>query len=94
MVERASLHNISIMKDLGIISKYQEIGVYKANMIIPQVNYAEKLDAVTVEEEIKIPNICPICGTETQVIKDNDTEILYVLIRIVKESCLVSCLIL
>jgi len=46
MVERASLHNISIMKSLGIVSKYQEIGVYKANMIIPQIEYAEKIDCV------------------------------------------------
>jgi len=76
MVERASLHNLSIMKDLGIISKYQEIGVYKANMIIPQVDYAKKVDNVTVEEEIKIPKICPICGAKTQVVKDNDTEVL------------------
>ena len=76
IVERASLHNLSIMKELGISSKYQEIGVYKANMIIPQIDYAEKMDTVTVEEEIKIPNICPICGEETQVIRDNDTEVL------------------
>ncbi len=76
MVERASLHNLSIMKDLGIISKYQEIGVYKANMIIPQIDYAKKVDNVTVEEEIKIPKICPICGANTQVVKDNDTEVL------------------
>lgn len=76
MVERASLHNISIMKSLGIMSKYQEVGVYKANMIIPQIEYAEKMDCVTVEESIQIPNICPICGSKTEIIKDNDTEIL------------------
>lgn len=76
MVERASIHNISIMKSLGIVSKYQEIGVYKANMIIPQIEYAEDMDCVTVEESIKIPDICPICGSKAEVIKDNDTEIL------------------
>lgn len=76
MVERASLHNLSIMKELGIVSKYQEIGVYKANMIIPQVDYAEKMDCVTADEEIKIPNICPICGGKTEIVKDNDTEVL------------------
>ena len=76
MVERASLHNISIMKSLGIVSKYQEIGVYKANMIIPQIEYAEKMDCVAVEEVIDIPTICPICGSKAEIIKDNDTEIL------------------
>ncbi len=76
MVERASLHNISIMKSLGIVSKYQEIGVYKANMIIPQIEYAEKMNCVAVEEVIDIPTICPICGSKAEIIKDNDTEIL------------------
>lgn len=76
IVERASLHNISIMKSLGIVSKYQKIGIYKANMIIPQIEYAEKMDCVTVEEAIDIPNICPICGSKTEIIRDNDTEIL------------------
>ncbi|MBD5534646.1 MAG: NAD-dependent DNA ligase LigA [Lachnospiraceae bacterium] len=76
IIERASLHNLSIMKDLGIVSKYQGIGIYKANMIIPQVDYAEKMDCVTVEEEIKIPKVCPICGFATEIVKDNDTEVL------------------
>lgn len=76
IVERASLHNISIMKSLGIMSKYQKIGVYKANMIIPQIKYAEEMDCVTVEEAIDIADICPICGSKTEIIKDNNTEIL------------------
>ena len=76
MVERASLHNISIMKSLGIVSKYQEIGVYKANMIIPQIEYAEKMDCVSVKESICIPGVCPVCGWNTERVKDNNTEIL------------------
>ena len=76
IVERASLHNISIMKSLGIVSKYQEIGVYKANMIIPQIEYAEKMDCVSVKESICIPGVCPVCGWNTERVKDNDTEIL------------------
>ena len=76
MVERASLHNISIMKSLGIVSKYQEIGVYKANMIIPQIKYAEKMNCVSVKESICIPGVCPVCGWNTERLKDNDTEIL------------------
>ena len=76
MVERASLHNISIMKSIGIVSKCQEIGVYKANMIIPQIEYAEKIDSVSVKESICIPGVCPVCGWNTERVKDNDTEIL------------------
>lgn len=76
MVERASLHNISIMKSLGIVSKYQEIGVYKANMIIPQIEYAEKMNCVSVKESICIPGVCPVCGWNTERLKDNVTEIL------------------
>ncbi len=75
-VERASLHNISIMKNLDIISKYQTIGVYKANMIIPQVDYAEKMINVAANDEIKIPKICPVCGANTEIVKDNDAEVL------------------
>lgn len=76
IVERASLHNIPIMKSLGIVSKYQEIGVYKANMIIPQIEYAEKIDLASVKESICIPGVCPVCGWNTERLKDNDTEIL------------------
>lgn len=76
IVERASLHNLSIMKKLRIVSKYQKIGVYKSNMIIPQVDYAEKMENVTVEEEINIPNKCPVCGFDTEIVKNNDTEVL------------------
>lgn len=76
IVERASLHNISIMKSLGIVSKYQEIGVYKANMIIPQIEYAEKIDLASVKESICIPGVCPVCRWNTERVKDNNTEIL------------------
>lgn len=76
IVERASLHNLSVMKKLGIVSKYQEVGVYKSNMIIPQIDYAEKMENVTVEDKIKIPDKCPVCGMDTNIIKDNDTEVL------------------
>lgn len=76
IVERASLHNLSVMKKLGIVSKYQEVGVYKSNMIIPQIDYAEKIENITVEDKIKIPDKCPVCGMDTNIVKDNDTETL------------------
>ena len=64
-VSRASLHNISIMEELklGIGDK---IKVFKANMIIPQVE-----ENLTKSNSFKIPKNCPVCGSKT-VIKDND----------------------
>ena len=62
-VTRASVHNISIVEslELGI---GDEIEVYKANMIIPQI-----LENHTRSGKLIIPNICPACGEEA-VIKD------------------------
>ena len=70
-VSRASVHNISIMKELqlGIGDKIQ---VYKANMIIPQI--AENL---TRSGNLEIPDTCPVCGKEARVIKTNEVESLY-----------------
>lgn len=77
MVERASLHNLSIMKKLGITHKNQIVNVYKSNMIIPQIDSVEKDDIeITEENKITPVNACPICGENTEVVKDNDTEIL------------------
>ena len=69
-VNRASLHNISICKslELGIGDK---ITVYKANMIIPQLR-----DNLTRSNSFEIPETCPICGADTEVVKDNDTKVL------------------
>jgi DNA ligase (NAD+) len=66
-VERASLHNISIMEELlGEPYKGQKVEVFKANMIIPQVYSAEKMseDFLHYPEVpfIDIPEVCPVCG--------------------------------
>ena len=73
-VERASLHNISIMKDLEL--KYGDmITVYKANQIIPQVE--DNLDKDVVNNNYIIhPSICPICGGRTEIVKDKESEVL------------------
>lgn len=70
-VSRASVHNISILKalELGI---GDEIQVYKANMIIPQI--AENL---TRSGALEIPDVCPACSLEAQIQKSNDVEVLY-----------------
>lgn len=77
IVERASLHNISVMKQiLGNPWIGQHVGVFKANLIIPQIRWAEEDDEYT-KNYIDIPRACPICGQPTRIIKDNDSEVLY-----------------
>ena len=69
-VRRASLHNISYVKDmqLGIGDR---IKVYKANMIIPQIS-----ENLTRSGAFVIPDKCPACGGSTEVKSENDTETL------------------
>ncbi len=69
-VKRASVHNISIVKQLRL-GIGDRITVYKANMIIPQI--AENL---TGSGTLEIPAECPVCGKRTQIRRDNDTEVL------------------
>lgn len=70
-VSRASVHNISIVKELQL-GIGDSIQVYKANMIIPQI--AENL---TRSSNLIIPDTCPACGHQTKIIKENDVEALY-----------------
>lgn len=70
-VSRASVHNISIVKELKL-GIGDTIRVYKANMIIPQI--AENL---TGSGNAPIPHTCPACGQETVVKKENDVECLF-----------------
>lgn len=63
-VSRASSHNVSIFLDMefGI---GDEIEVYKANMIIPQVS-----ENLTRSGTCEIPGICPCCGCPTEIHED------------------------
>lgn len=70
-IERASLHNISIIKSLGLTNGCT-VRVYKANMIVPQIDSCEQ-DG---NGEIEIPSVCPVCGGATAIQKDNDSEVL------------------
>ena len=80
-VSKASLHNVSVLSDiLGKPFIGQPIWVYKANMIIPQISRAEKPELKEVlgmgfdypiEDYLITPNVCPLCGSETE-LKDND----------------------
>ena len=69
-VSRASLHNISIMKELNV-SIGSTVTVVKKNEIIPQIIYCDA-NAVDVD----IPTTCPVCSGETQIVKENDSEVL------------------
>ncbi len=69
-VSRASLHNITYVKDmeLGI---GDHIKVYKANMIIPQLS-----ENLTRSGKVHIPTMCPACGGLTEIRNENGTETL------------------
>lgn len=60
-VSRASVHNISVMRELKL-GVGDRITVYKANMIIPQI--AENL---TGSNDIELPENCPVCGQKITV---------------------------
>lgn len=70
-VSRASLHNISILRQLKL-GIGDEISIFKANMIIPQV--AENF---TKSDNLEIPAHCPACGSETTIKETNDVQVLY-----------------
>lgn len=76
-ISRANLHNLSILKNLtnkNKIYKGDILKVYRANMIIPQIQSWETIGA---GEEINIINCCPSCGNSLIVKKTNDiTEVL------------------
>ncbi|MBO6134845.1 MAG: NAD-dependent DNA ligase LigA [Lachnospiraceae bacterium] len=64
-VSRASLHNISIIEELKL-GIGDRIKVFKANMIIPQVE-----ENLTKSGNLKYPDKCPVCKSKL-VIKNND----------------------
>ena len=73
-VERASVHNVSILTQLDL-RPGDTITVYKANMIIPQVK--ENLsEPYHVSSYLELPAHCPICGAPTEVRRDSDTAVL------------------
>jgi DNA ligase (NAD+) len=69
-VSRASLHNLTILKNLKL-GIGDEIVVYKANMIIPQV-----LTNNTESNNIVIPDKCPVCGGHAEQVTQKDSTVL------------------
>lgn len=70
-VSRASVHNLSIMEELQL-GIGDEITVYKANMIIPQI-----ADNLTRSGRMPIPETCPVCGGATEIRAVNEARALY-----------------
>lgn len=71
-VSRASVHNLTVMKELGL-TKNCTAYIYKANQIVPQIQSCED-DG---DGDIDIPEFCPCCSEKlVHKISDNGTETL------------------
>lgn len=67
---RATLHNISYIKKLSL-GIGDRIRVYRSNKVIPKVH-----DSIDKSNNFTIPDKCPICGERTEIVKENDSEVL------------------
>ena len=90
IIERASLHNLTVMHNLKIFGPGQRITVCKMNEIIPQVVKAdEHVGALNVNGEIEfltpfiIPDKCPFCGEPLSQITENESTVL----KCLNEQC-------
>ncbi len=70
-VSRASVHNVSIVRDLQL-GIGDRITVYKANMIIPQIG-----ENLTRSNSLAIPKTCPVCKGRTEIAASAGAEALY-----------------
>ena len=69
-VSRASIHNVSIVESLEL-GLGDELMVYKANMIIPQIS-----ENLTRSGTLEIPKVCPVCHQPTKISQENDVKVL------------------
>lgn len=69
-VSRASIHNVSIVESLEL-GLGDELMVYKANMIIPQIS-----ENLTRSGTLEIPKVCPVCHHPTEILQENDVKVL------------------
>lgn len=72
VVSRASVRNVSILKELNL-KVGDRIKVYKANMIIPQIE--ENLSKT--DEEVVLPETCPACDYGVELKSDLGVETLF-----------------
>lgn len=71
VTSRVTLHNLSYIKDLKL-GIGDTVTIYRSNMVIPAI-----ADNLTRSGNFEIPKVCPICGSPTEIRKDNDSEFLY-----------------
>ena len=69
-VQRASVHNVSVMKQLKL-GKGDAVNIIKSNMIIPQI-----VDNLTQSGTCVPPSVCPVCGGPTQIQISQQAEVL------------------
>ena len=88
IVSRASLHNITIMRELlGTFPwRGQALEIFKANMIIPQIASAEICISSDDNEFIHIPDECPACGEPVEM-EISDTKVRTLICPNEKCSC-------
>ena len=70
-VSRATLHNVTYIEELEL-GIGDTIEVYKANMIIPKVH-----DNLTRSGNCVIPDVCPCCGSKTEIHNENGSKTLH-----------------
>lgn len=75
IVERASVHNVSILTKLEL-NPSDVITVYKSNMIIPQVKRNLSAEKRNNPLYVRVPTYCPVCGGETKIQRVNDSNVL------------------
>ena len=69
-VQRASVHNVSVMKQLKL-GKGDVVNIIKSNMVIPQV-----VENLTKSGTCIPPSVCPVCGGPTQIQISQQAEVL------------------
>jgi DNA ligase (NAD+) len=71
LTTRATLHNVSIMKELQL-GIGDTITVFRANQVIPKIN-----ENLTKSNTYEFPKVCPCCGEDLELRKDGIAEVLY-----------------
>lgn len=76
VISRASVHNLSYLADYDL-NIGDEIEVYKANMIIPQIFKNLSAEVRKEKKGVQYPVMCPCCGQPVKVEHVNNTDTVY-----------------
>ena len=76
VISRASVHNLSYLRDFDL-NIGDEIKVYKANMIIPQILKNLSAQSRTQKIGVQHPTVCPCCGEAVKIEHVNNTDTVY-----------------